>query len=189
MEAQPITTNIDEMNKIGQELFGKGFLMSHKTIDPPVIVEKNGETLTLVHQDIPAAPITPPAPPKSPKKSQFTYKQSKRLSEILEQTLGVKFWINLTKEDQENEKEENTSTEFYRLGFCTYNNIGLVNIMRFWPDKTKAVKGKSFATLNLQTMRHTNNSQHPIHLSYEHKAEIVTLLNIDYSPPMASLLV
>lgn len=107
---------------------------------------------------------------------KYSYKQTKQFCDILEKKLNIKFWICLTKEQQEEEREDPTDTEYYRLGYCVYNGIKLVNIMRYFQDRSKQVKLKSYATINLAHMRATNMSTHKPVFSPEETENIRRIL-------------
>jgi hypothetical protein len=117
----------------------------------------------------------------APKKTsyQFTYRQVKDVSNILSQKLNIKFWILLSKDEQEAEKATPTETIYYRLGYCNYNNFDLLNIMRFFQDPTKKVKGKSYATINLKNMKCTTNSQNKFVLSSDEQVAIRKAFGIE----------
>lgn len=114
--------------------------------------------------------------PSQSESVKYTYKQTRTLCEILQNKLIIPFWICLTKEQQEEEKETPTDIAYYRLGFCKYNNTPLINVMRYFPDRSKYFKSKAYATINLLTMRPTNNSQHKPNFTEEEIANIREIL-------------
>jgi len=120
------------------------------------------------------------SPPSSPKKGfQFTYQQTKRISELLQQKLHLTFWINLTKDEQEQEKSFPTDNHYYRLAFCKYNGFDLLNIVRYHPDKTRVPKGKAYTTINLKAMKCTMNSINKYEFTNDEKATIKTTLGLE----------
>lgn len=128
--------------------------------------------------NIPSSPETSSSDSNNLPKSEsvkYTYKQTRALCDILQDKLIIPFWICLSKEQQEDEKENPTDIAYYRLGFCKYNNTPLINVMRYFPDRSKYFKSKSYATINLSTMRPTNNSQHKPNFTDE---EIKTIREI-----------
>lgn len=120
-------------------------------------------------------------PQEEPPQAQsvtYTWKQTKAMCDILEKKLKIKFWICLSEEDRENEKESPSSTVYYRLGFCKYGNAHLVNILRFWQDKSKYVKSKSYATINLAIMQTTKNSSNKFSFTEKEAKKIRSVLGI-----------
>ena len=128
-----------EQQKLFQELFGANEQIGAPSVKEPGAVD-----------------------PPSPKKYQFTYWQVKKVSELLEKKIGKKFWINLTKDEQETEKANPSDNEYYRISYCQYNGFPLINIIRYFPNPANRVKGKSYATINLKTMKTTMNSLNKI---------------------------
>ena len=112
-------------------------------------------------------------------KYHFTYLQMKKVSELFEQKLNKKFWINLSKEQQENEKTTPTNIEYYRLAYTVYNDFPLFNIVRYHPDKSRVPKGKAFATINLKTCKCTMNSQNKFVLTDSEITIIKDTLNLE----------
>lgn len=123
-------------------------------------------------------PSTPESGSSSPRITpiKYSYKQTKSFCEILQTKLNIKFWICLSDEQRAEEKENPTDAAFYRLGYCVYNGLKLVNIVRYYPDRTKYVKAKSYATINLALMKTTNNSQNKIDFTDEEATNIKRIL-------------
>ena len=118
-------------------------------------------------------------PAKEPIKYQFTYLQMKKVSELFEQKINKKFWINLSKEQQETEKAQPTDTEYYRLAYTMYNNFPLFNVVRYHPDKSRVPKGKSYTTINLKNCKCTMNSQNKFEFTPEEIKLIKDTLNLE----------
>jgi len=118
---------------------------------------------------------------EQPKSYQFKYAQMRRTSSLLASKLGIKFWILLSKEEQEVEKEHPTDAEYYRLSYCLYNNFPLLNIVRFFQDKANKVKCKSLATINLKTLRCTQSSATKFIFTSEEEDQICSILGIQIS--------
>ena len=116
---------------------------------------------------------------KEQKKFQFTYIQMKKVSELFEQKLGLKFWMNLSKEEQETEKATPTERDYYRLAYTVYNNFPLLNVVRYHPDRTRVPKGKAYSTINLKSCKCTMNAQNKIEFNEAEIKLIKETLNID----------
>lgn len=116
--------------------------------------------------------------PSSPRKFQFSYIQMKKVSELFEQKLNKVFWMNLSKADQEAEKETPTNNEYYRLAYTKYNDCPLLNVLRYHPDKSRIPKGKAYSTINLKTCKSTANAQNKIQFNDDEINTIKTTLNL-----------
>ena len=114
--------------------------------------------------------------PKITPKAAYTYKQARKVARVLKPILKLNLWNIMTEEEQEKAKTSNA--EIYRVAFCVYNEIPLMNILRYFPDKTKVVKSKAFATYNLTTMRPTMNSQHKVEFEQPTIDKITKILDL-----------
>lgn len=118
-------------------------------------------------------------PAKEPIKYQFTYQQMKKVSELFEQKTGLKFWINLSKEQQEAEKATPTDNEYYRLAYTVYNDFPLFNVVRYHAIKDRIPKGKAYSTINLKSFRCTMNSQNKFVFTESEIETIKDALNLE----------
>ena len=144
---------------------------TRKTTQPKEETPKDAVVLPEPTEPVASEPIA--------KKYQFTYLQMKKVSELFEQKLGLKFWMNLSKEEQETEKATPTDREYYRLAYTVYNNFPLLNIVRYHPDRTRVPKGKAYSTINLKSCKCTVNAQNKMEFTLEETKLIKETLNIE----------
>jgi hypothetical protein len=109
---------------------------------------------------------------------KFTYDQNKKLCEFLQNKLNIAFWMLLSKDKQEEIKTDKNQAEekFYRLGVCKYGDSRLLNILRYFPMKEHYEKTKAYATINLNSMKSTQKSQHKIELTEKEMQTLKTII-------------
>lgn len=106
-----------------------------------------------------------------------TYLQTKQICKMLQPKLDVLFWPTLSKQEKDAEKDAPTDIKYYRISYCEYKDFPLLNVHRFFPDRSKH-PGKAYATINLRTMRSTANSEHLVEFEDNEADELRTIFDL-----------
>lgn len=115
--------------------------------------------------------------------STSTPEEKKRdfeLAKYLQGRLNIQFWILASEQERADAKAGLNNTKYYRASLCGYAGIKLLNIIRYFPDKTKKTgPNKAYLTINMDRYQTTNNSSVRVIFGEEDKIILRKIMNIE----------